>query len=502
MKLFKSLLLCAFLICPSLAQPHLSAAELERFDRYAEASRVAWDVPGMTYAIIVDGKVISSQAHGVRDRRTNQPVTLDTLFQAGSISKSFTSTLIGLLVDKGKLSWSDRVLDYYPQFQTYDPWVTREFRIDDTMSQRSGQPAYAADMLAFIGASRDDILKAMRYIEPVSSFRREFAYVNNMWLVAAKVAEVIEGKSWETLIQNQIFTPLGMTSSNTSPDGLYQAPNHAHPHQWDGKKTIPLPDNWPFRNWVYTYGPAGGVNTTIGDLSRYALAQMGELKLLTPQTLNVLHSAHTFIADNTKTAPTGFAEMAPTAYALGWIRQERKPHAIVWHNGGTSGFRAMVGFVPGTGVGFAYLSNTANSDLGEALLMRVYDLAFNLPDYDYSAAFLKAYRSHNHLAPTRPSTVRPSAALDRYQGTYTIPGFGQAKVSKVGNHLEVALGKALVLKLESWDSDKFSYRDPNNLAEHGGFVTFIPSETGDYDSFRLDLCSDINQGVFHRVKSK
>ena len=98
----------------------------------------AFGVPGAAVAIVSGDRTVYSKGFGVRSKAGTDPVTPDTLFQAGSTTKAFLATVLAIAVDRGKLRWNDRVVDLYPDFALRDPYVTREFRIFDLLAQRSG----------------------------------------------------------------------------------------------------------------------------------------------------------------------------------------------------------------------------------------------------------------------------------------------------------------------------------------------------------------------------
>ena len=498
------LLLTLLLGLPAWSKP--TEAELshmiQNFDSYVESSRKAWNVPGLAVAVVVDGKEVWSKGYGVRQVGRPEPVDADTIFQIGSLSKSFTSALVALQVDRGKLAWTDRVVDHFPEFRMHDAWVTREFTVQDTMAQRSGQPGGVSDALSFLGFGREEILHAMRYVVPVSSFRNEFAYVNNMWLTTAKVVEQVSGRTWEEAIEEDLFKPLDMTSSSTTKAALLDAPNHATPHQWGGDKAVPLPNDWPFLDWVYVYGPAGGINSNVHDMAKYLSAQMGSTKLISESSLKKLHFPMTPIATLQSSQSKSFAEVAPLAYCLGWLRQERQPYSLVWHNGGTSGFRTVAGFVPEQKIGIVVLSNTSDSNLSEALMMRFYDLYFGLPEYDYSAAWLGAWKAAQPVAEVRPKSARPSAPLQEYVGVYRHQVYGEAKVERAGSGLKVSVGKTMELSLTPWDADIFRFRDPINLNSPLGTASFEGRGGNAFGTLRLNVFGDIDGGAFSRVAEK
>ncbi len=106
-------------------------------------------MPGMAVGIVKDGKLVFAKGYGVRERGKSEPVGTRTLFQIGSNTKAFTAAALAMLVDAGKLRWDDRVIDYLPQFQLYDAYVTREFTIRDLLSHRSGLGTGAGDLMFF-----------------------------------------------------------------------------------------------------------------------------------------------------------------------------------------------------------------------------------------------------------------------------------------------------------------------------------------------------------------
>jgi CubicO group peptidase (beta-lactamase class C family) len=118
-----------------------------------------FDCPGLAIRILADDRLVYSKGFGVRDR-----------------SAAFLAATIALMVDRGKLRWDDRIVDLYPEFQLQDPWVTREFRVFDLLAQRSGLPPEVNDGLGMFGYSESDLIRSLRYVAPVSSFRSTFSY--------------------------------------------------------------------------------------------------------------------------------------------------------------------------------------------------------------------------------------------------------------------------------------------------------------------------------------
>ncbi len=136
-RLFLALLLAA----PSFCQP---APDL---DTYILQAMKTFDVPGVAVAVVKDGQVVFAKGYGVRKLGESAEVDSHTLFGIGSNTKAFTTASLGILVDEGKLSWDDRVVDRLPGFQMYDPYVTHEMTIRDLLTHRSGLGLGAGDLV-------------------------------------------------------------------------------------------------------------------------------------------------------------------------------------------------------------------------------------------------------------------------------------------------------------------------------------------------------------------
>jgi CubicO group peptidase (beta-lactamase class C family) len=132
-----------------------------------------WKVPGLALAVVQNGKVILVKGYGLRDRERNLPVTPQTLFAIGSITKSFTVTTLGTLVDEGKLDWDKPVREYLPGFTMYNELLTEHLTTRDMVTHRSGLPRhdlvwYSSDF------SRADLVHRLRYLEPSKDLRQTY----------------------------------------------------------------------------------------------------------------------------------------------------------------------------------------------------------------------------------------------------------------------------------------------------------------------------------------
>jgi CubicO group peptidase (beta-lactamase class C family) len=209
-----------------------NAAPPRDLDRYAQRALDTFEAPGMSVTIVEQGREPVVRSYGVR--RKGEPARIDpqTAFGIGSTTKAFTSALLAMLVDEGKLTWDTKVSDVLPGFKMYDPYASSEMTVRDLLVHRSGLGLGAGDLMFYppTTLTREEIVHKLRYIKPAASFRSKYAYDNLLYVVAGEVIEAVAGMSWEDAIRTRIFGPLQMQSSfalSSLPEGANRAWPHA-----------------------------------------------------------------------------------------------------------------------------------------------------------------------------------------------------------------------------------------------------------------------------------
>ncbi|HYO52820.1 serine hydrolase [Archangium sp.] len=485
-----SLLLGGF---PASGQP----APLSGFDDYVNTALRDWSVPGLAVAVVKDGKVVLSKGYGLRKVGETAPVDEHTLFSIGSISKSFTALALGLLVDEGKLSWDDPVSQYLPYLQLQDPYVTRELTIRDLLTHRSGLPEVSGGILWY-GAdySREEALKRIRYIKPVSSFRSTFAYQNVMYMAAGEVVHAVSGKTWDDFIRERIFTPLGMNESNSLYRDLKKSKNLALPHvRIDGR-----PVAIAYRD-SDALGPAGSIVSSVHDMVRYMQLLLAEGhhdgkrlysekvagELFTPQMLVPLRPSS---RPELKALNTRF-----NAYGLGWFLREYRGRTLVSHTGGMDGMSAVVMLVPEEKLGITVLSHQ-DGGVFNAMALRVLDAYLGAPPADWAGLLLKfraegeqkAKEAESALVAARVQGTKPLLELGRYAGSYRDRMYGDLSIALENGRLVLRFSHSpsFTADLEHWQYDTFRlhWRDPMNFPR--GFLTFSLDAKGKLKGFAFD----------------
>jgi CubicO group peptidase (beta-lactamase class C family) len=414
---------------------------------YIAAGLNTFDSPGLAIGIVADDRLVYSKGFGVRSKAGGAPVDTRTIFQIGSATKGFLSATMALMVDRGKFKWDDRVVDLDADFQLKDPWVTREFRMFDLLAQRSGLPPYANDALGILGLDRTALIRSLRFVEPVSSFRSTFAYTNITHILAGRlVANVANARDWNAVLQQEILDPLGMKETSYTAAAIEAAPNHASGYRWtpDGTKEVPFTQIFP-----YDFDGAGDINSTIEDASRWLRFQLGNgtfegRRIVTAENLPVTHTPKVALSDK-------------VAYAMGWVVQQTPNGTIVWHNGGTSAFGSYFGMAPDKHVAVVVLTNEVNVGFPDAIGLWVLDRLLGNPKVDHVANASKAARAAFERTVkqfAKPDNPRPFPPITPFAGTFTNPSIGKATLSVEGDALVMSLdASGAKLRLAQWDGE-------------------------------------------------
>ena len=177
------------------------------------------------------------------------------------------------------------------------------------------------------------LIRSLRYIEPVSSFRTTFAYTNITHILAGRiVAKAQDAADWNALLQSEILDPLGMEDTTYSAAAIASAVNHVKGHRYtaDGSIEVPFQQLAP-----YQVDGAGDMNSNIEDMAKWVSLQLAGGT--TPNGRRIVSAENLAYTHMPKVAAS-----ATVSYALGWIVQQTPNGAVVWHNGGVAGFGAMV----------------------------------------------------------------------------------------------------------------------------------------------------------------
>jgi CubicO group peptidase (beta-lactamase class C family) len=487
--------------------PLLLAAQPD-LDAVAARAMKEFEVPGMAVLVVKDGRVVVSRGYGVRRLGEPAPVTPRTMFGIASHTKAFTAAAMALLVEEGKLKWDDRVIDHLPEFQMSDPYVTREMRIRDLFTHRSGLALGAGDLMYFPPSDlgRAEIVRRLRFVPLAYSFRERYAYDNVLYVVAGEVIARVSGMPWEKFLKRRILDPLGMSSTTTSVKALREHNDVAFPHAKDEGALRPLPladsDNW---------AAAAGVITNLEDFSRWVRVQLGGgefegRRLFSQAQQREMWTPVTMVPS--RPGEGALAQVAPqfSTYALGWNVSDYRGRRTVHHSGGLAGMVTRTVLVPEMQLGVAVFTNQEAGQAFHAVIYTVLDHYIGAAPADWVAALAAARRKQVEEAESKVKAAmakraaggRPSLDPSSYAGRYRDAWYGDVLIAEEGGRPRIRFTHTPWLEgtLEHFHYDTFIVRWDRRWLLADAWLTFSLNADGTIAEARMSAVSPLTDFSF------
>ncbi len=301
-------------------------------------------VPGVAVGILHKGRTLTA-GFGVTNMEHPLPVTDETLFQIGSITKTYTGTAIMRLIEMGKLDLDATVRTYVPDFKVSDDTASSEATIRHLLTHTSG---WEGDVFDDTGSGDDALAKYvtnMAELKQLAPLGTVFSYCNSGFSVAGYIIEVVTGKSYQVALKELVLDPLGLESSYLEPGNVmtYRFVVGHNVTEEGGKVARP----WHLPRSVY---PAGGITCNVRDLLYYARFHLGdgtvndEARLLLLESMELMQSPQVKIWND-------------ESVGIAWMITEVDGVHIVSHGGGTTGQISLLILVPERDFGIAILTN-------------------------------------------------------------------------------------------------------------------------------------------------
>ena len=463
MKIFLTQLLILAIVTGSTAQSKKQVLNnnIAAFNSYLQKEMQVWQIPGIAVAIVQNNEIVFTKGYGVRETGTNKIVNTKTLFSCASTTKAMTAVCMGILVDEGKINWTDQVIKYLPSFTLYDPYVTRELTIQDLFTHTTG--VGKTDFLwDDNNLTPDEILAKMQLVKPAYSLRSSFIYQNIFYLVAGKVIEKIAGKPWQVFIKERIFNPLGMVDTYATLKEIKDE-NLAQPHFLiDSKITIIDKDT------ADAVGPAGAVSSCADDIARWMKAMIDSSKykngrLVSPATWLYLLQPKTLVTESEYYPTQLITKPNFTTYAMGWFQQDYKGFKLNFHTGSLAGETAIHAQLPDKKFGIYVFGNLDHAELRHALIFKAIDLFELGGNTDWSTIFKHLYDSLHTISeneytaniPVQTLNTQPSLPLEGYAGIYKDDLYGNIKIMVDDKQASVIVNNVLSGKLSHFHFNTF-----------------------------------------------
>jgi len=310
-----------------------------------ERARTSGSLPAVGGATFSSAGTPELAAVGQRKLGDETPVTTADLWHIGSISKSFTSALVGRFVERNELSWTATMKELVGDRAGAFGGVT----IEQLLGHRAGIPANVTPAIMGPASQGGPSVVELRRRLLTETFKGTpaaepgvaFLYANLGYVIAASILEERTGKPWEELIRTEVLDPLSLKTAGMGPPGVLNELTQPRGHR-NGTTPVepgPFADNPPYM------GPAGRLHMSLTDLARWGQEHLRGARgqdgtLLKAATYARLHTA----------LPGG-------SYALGWVTEPPATRRIIWHNGSNTMWYAILMLDPAADRGVVLTSN-------------------------------------------------------------------------------------------------------------------------------------------------
>jgi CubicO group peptidase (beta-lactamase class C family) len=467
-----------------------------QIDTLVERTMRAFDVPGIAVLVVKDDKVIHSKGYGVSSLKNQQKVDEHTAFGIASNSKAFTAAALAILVDEKKLKWTDKVVDYIPEFRMYNPYVTEEFTVLDLLTHRSGLGLGAGDLMLFPDGAdftRADVIRNLRFLKQTSGFRSKYDYDNNLYIVAGEVLARASGMSFEEFVEQRIMKKLGMNESAASPKRLKSRANFAYPHSSIDGGGVQQID----AEIGEISNAAGGIYTNLVDMSKWVRMQLNggkygpnlEQRMFSEQVQWDMWSPQTIVPVRPGANPynTHF-----TSYGLGWFLSDVKGYKQVTHTGGLLGMVSQVRLFPELKLGIVVLTNQQQGGAFTAISSTIMDSYLGMPPTDWVSDLRKRVDARQADARKTTEAVRSSIEaaqlaaaaqsvdVSRFAGTFRDPWLGDVDLTVKNGKLHFASKRSPSLsgEMSHYKGNSFVVRWRDRSMDADAFVNFSMANDG------------------------
>ncbi len=381
-------------VCLLCQEPSPSSIE-----KMIQKSMNSWQVPGCSVAIVKNGKIILAQGFGKKRSSkdySESRVDEDTLFPIASLTKPFTATAVGVMIEQNQLDWNDPVVKYFSDFNLVNPYAKEHLTLRDCLSMYSGLSFPSTETLNvyYAALSQDDLIKKLEKLPFSHGFRGCFSYQNLLYLLVSKAIESRLQSSWNMIIKEKILDPLQMTHTHTSYIALLQSHNKAHPHQWqeDSIKEV------AYEN-LDNIASGAGISSCASDMAKWLLMLNGhgkidDLMLIKETTLHEIIKPHAVASiegflgqENAWMEQVLFPGCHFLSYGYGWFIHDYHEVVVCQTPGLTDGTTSVMMYVPQLELGIVILANLENPFFPRTLAFSIIDCYLNRNEKDWDEYF-------------------------------------------------------------------------------------------------------------------
>ena len=462
---------------------------LNGLDTEIENVLKAYNAVGLSVAVVENNKTIYSKGFGFRDLKNKLPVTTNTIFPIGSITKSFTASLLGIIEKQNKLSLKDKPSLHIPKLQFFNDKMDNLISIEDMLCHKSGIGGVDGTYVLFPADKRENLMPRLKYLKPNGAIKDSWIYSNFGYIIAGTIVEKTTNESWEKNIKDKIFNPLNMNNSSTSITEMSKTNDYSFGYGLNNMKT----EKVLFAE-LNNDKPGGAINSTVIDMTNWMTTWLnnGAFQNIEILPKNYIQEATSMKAiDNGLPPEVSDPNVYTFGYGYGWKVNSNKGHYKVHHGGNVSGFSSQLVMYPTDNLGIVVLTNQNNS----LLPYIVADIITN--------RMLKVQRTEWNKYPIKVSEInvvseetkgistekKPTHSLTDYCGKFSNLGYGTFEIVNENNIL-YAVFPDYKFKLEHQYYDIFVLKATKEIPQIMNpefYLNFSLDNEGNISSIKINL---------------
>lgn len=410
----------------------LDDTRLTEFMDFVEQARIACEIPGVAIGLVQNGKLISSQAFGVKELDKDEPVVVDTLFMIGSTTKSLTTLMMAKLIDEKYFDWETPVRKVMPTFELGNQKTTNQLLMKHFVAANTGMPRHDVELAFNMDKATPELrMQEMKKMEPTTGFGETFQYSNSMVMAGGYIAahcaypDLELGLAYDKAMQTRVFDPLQMSSSTFD---FKKLKNFACPYgrNLDGTlSAIPL----VFEECLIATRPSGALWSNVHDVAQYIIMELQNgvneqgQRVISEFNLLKRRQPQIMIADT-------------LSYGLGLMIMDDHGVQVITHGGNTSGFTSEMLFLPEHQIGMVLLTNAGGANLFRKVVQRkLMEVLFDGTDIAQAKLVIGCEQEKNNYKNEMKNVeLYPEISwIEKFLGSYIHPVLGQISIVKQGD---------------------------------------------------------------------
>lgn len=440
-----------------------AAVDADRLSAFVERGMEMWHVPGVSVAVVTQDEVLLRQGFGTTAVDDGEPVDEHTLFAIASTTKAMVTAGILMLVDEGKLSLDDPIIEHLPEVHFHDPSLTPQLTVRDLLAHRTGLPS-TDYWWSLEDMPLGEQLRRLRTVPSEAPVRTRLIYQNTMFDIAGLLIERLTGRPWHDFLTERLWQPIGMLETYPTRSEIGAEQSHVTPYVY-------LDDRLTVADWddpADQASASGSVWSSIHDMSLWAqfllrggvaasgdrlISEGGIEEMFTPQQLS---SISDFYPDVEVTTPNW------RTYGLAWFQRDFQGRKIDFHTGSLTGLIAIIGLDRAGDRGVVVLGNRDHAEMRHAVLWEVMDHSGLDQRRDWNREVFDLHQSRakerekewQETLEKRLPDTEPSLPPEAYLGSYQSETVGGVRVERSDGEWTIET-ELFDLEMTHWHLDTF-----------------------------------------------